>query len=83
MVLCEYKTKLIEKKKDRMMMQHTIEPYEIIMMVNYGWGCSFGCIMSNTKVIVDQGWYPLNHQLLLYPTLQSTMTIIIKKPPGF
>ena len=74
MPLGEYKTRLIEKK-ERMMMQLTIEPYEIIMMVNYAGGHFFGRIMSNKKAIIDQGWYPLNQQLLLCPTLRSNMTI--------
>ena len=74
MALGEYKTKLIEKKK-RIMIQLAIEPYEIIIMVIYTWDCSFGRIMSNKKMNIDWGWYPLNRQPLLYPTLRSTMTI--------
>ena len=43
-----------------MMMQFTIEPYEIIMMVNYAWDCLFGYIMIEKQAIIDWDWYPLN-----------------------
>ena len=74
MELGAYKTNLIDEK-DIMMMQLTIEPYQIIMMVNYAWDCSSGRTVSNKKVIIDRYWYPLDLQLLLWPILWSTMTI--------
>ena len=56
MALVDYK-KMILEKKERMMMQLTIEPYEIIMIVNHAWDCSFGHITSNKKAIIDRGGY--------------------------
>ena len=45
------------------------------MMVNYAWDCLFGYIMIEKQAIIDWDWYPLNRQLLLCPTSQSTTTI--------
>ena len=56
------------------MMTLTIEPYEIVILVNYAWLRLFARSSSNQTVIADQGWNPLNWALLLEKTLRSIMT---------
>ena len=73
MALAFYKTMLIAKK-EKLMMQLTIQPHEIIVMVNYAWAHSFARCSSNKKAIAERGWYPLNRVLLLNRGLRATMT---------
>ena len=55
-------------------MKLTIEPYEIVVLVNMAWQQSFARSISNKKAIEMHGWNPLNRNLLLNETLRSTMT---------
>ena len=71
--LARAKEDLIQKKTEKMM-KLTIEPYEIIPLVNTAWAKLFARAVSNKKAIADCGWYPLNHDLLLNTTLRATMT---------
>ena len=54
-------------------MPPTIEPYEIIPLLNTAWGGYFGRPISNKKSIADRGWNPLNRNILLDSTLRSTI----------
>ena len=56
------------------MTEPTIHPYNIIMPVNNTWYQLFAHPITNKYVIVDCGWFSLNHVLLLNKTLRSTMT---------
>ena len=62
------------KQKHKKMMKLTIEPYEIIPLVNHAWAQSFARPISNRKAIAERGWNPLNRNLLLNTTLRATMT---------
>ena len=73
MALGKMKEKLIAKKEERMM-PLTIEPFEIIILVNYAWELSFGRCIKNKKAICERGWGPLNRTLLLHETIRATMT---------
>ena len=48
------------KEKQKKTMKLTIEPYEIIVLINMAWQQSFGCQITNKKAIAERGWYPLN-----------------------
>ena len=65
--------KLRIEKKEEMMMPTTIDPHEIILMVNYAWSRSFGRYAKNKVVIVERGWRPLNRVLLLDESIRNTM----------
>ena len=68
------KKELLVELKEGKMMKPTIEPYEIIILINYAWAHSFARPLSNKKAIADRGWFPLNRALLLNKTLRTTMT---------
>ena len=61
------------KEKIKKCIPPTIEPYEIIPLLNTAWGESFGRPISNKKAIADRGWNPLNRNILLDSTLRSTI----------
>ena len=69
----DFKANLI-KRKETMMMPLTIEPHEIILIINYAWKKSFAPCTSNKKAIAERGWFPLNRALLLDSGLRATMT---------
>ena len=71
--LAKAKEDLIERKQTKMM-SPTIEPFEIVPLVNTAWAHSFARPLSNKKAIAERGWYPLNRNLLLDTTLRATMT---------
>ena len=54
-------------------MPPTIEPYEIIPLLNTAWEQSFERVLSNRKAIADRGWNPLNRNILLDSTLRATI----------
>ena len=64
----------IVAKKERMSLPPTIEPFEIIPIINTAWPLSFGRVESNQKAISDCGWWPFNHNLLLNVKIRATMT---------
>ena len=74
MALGVWKKETILKKEQRMM-QLTIDPHEIILMINYAWAHSFARNLKNRKAIADRGWGPLNRALLLDATIRTSMTI--------
>ena len=61
-------------KKQTRRMTPTIEPYKVIILVNYAWLHSFFCPISNATAIFHQGWNPLSQNLLPDETLRYTMT---------
>ena len=70
--LARAKNELI-KKKSKKQMKLTIEPYEIIPLINSAWSKSFARPLSNRKAIAARGWNPLNRNILLDETLRATM----------
>ena len=65
---------MLVELKEQKMMKPTIEPYKIIILINYAWYHSFARPPSNKKAIVNRGWFPLNHELLLNKMLHAIMT---------
>ena len=64
----------IVRRKENLSLPTTIEPYEIIPIVNVAWRESFGVVEKNRKAIRDRGWWPYNKNLLLHPKIRATMT---------
>ena len=52
----------------------TIEPHEIIGIINYSWSKSFGKVGANKKAISDRGWYPYNRNLMIGPSTRASVT---------
>ena len=52
----------------------TIEPYEIIRIVNAAWPKSFAKIEYNKKAIAERGLLPYNRALMLHPTVRASIT---------
>ena len=73
MALSKAKQYLIDLKQKKMMIP-TIQPYEIIILVNRVWSKSFGRPTTNRTAIANRGWFPLNRALLLNKTIRITMT---------
>ena len=73
MMSVKAKRKIVDDKK-RLMMEPTIEPCEIINIVNETWDESFGCTKTNKKAIAERGWGPFNRNLITYPIIRSTIT---------
>ena len=46
---------IIIAKKEKEMMPLTIDPHEIIILVNYAWNLSFARCTINKKAISDRG----------------------------
>ena len=61
------------------MLNPTIEPYEIIGIVNYAWERSFANVQTNKKAICERGWFPYNRNLMTYQCLRATMTTVEKE----
>jgi len=51
-----------------------IEPYEIIPIINWAWGVSFGRVATNKNEIVQRDWWPFNRNLLLDDKIRAKMT---------
>ena len=62
--LARSKNELIQKKTKKLM-KITIEPYEIIPLINSSWSKSFARPLSNSEEIAARGWNPLNRNILL------------------
>ena len=57
-----------------MMDQPSLLPTDIVPLVNFAWDKSFTRIELNKKAIADRGWDPLNYQMLIDKSIQTTMT---------
>ena len=68
------KRTIMQTKGELMYDRPTIEPYKIIRIINTAWSKSFARINSNKKVISERDWLPYNHALMLYPTIQASIT---------
>ena len=64
----------IVDKKERMMINPTIEPWDIINIVNTAWDESFGRVTTNKKAISERGWGPFNRNLMTYTIIRATIT---------
>ena len=49
---------------------------DITLLINAPWAESFGRILTNETAICEQGWNPLNRNLILEEILLSTMTVL-------
>lgn len=73
----------IVRRKEALSLPLTIEPYEIILIINKAWDDSFARAVTNLKAIADRGWCPYNRNLLLHPKIRATMTAEeLKKEPS-
>ena len=71
--LVRFKRNLMEKRQTQNVAVASIEPTDIIPMINYAWDRSFANIAGNKKAILERGWFPFNRNLLLDSNLRSTM----------
>jgi hypothetical protein len=71
--LNQKKELLLGRRLDTMMKVELVST-DIIPLVNYAWSRSFAVVESNKKAIWERGWFPLNRNLLLHPSLRETMT---------
>ena len=51
-----------------------INKVDIVGLVNTAWKKSFANVRTNKKAISEQGWGPLNYNVLLYSEIQATRT---------
>ena len=52
----------------------TVEPHEIISIINYAWDRSFSRIESNMHAIADRGWFPYNRNIMTESTIRASIT---------
>ena len=52
----------------------SLEPTDIMPLVNYAWKHSFARINTNKNAIADCGWNPYHRNILTFPTVGTTMT---------
>jgi hypothetical protein len=76
-----YKEQLLQKRNNLMSNLELI-PYDIIPIVNFAWRGSFDNIENNKKAILNRGWWPLNRMLLLHSDLHKPMTANDMKQEG-
>ena len=48
----------------------SIQPYDIMPLLNTIFHKAFGRVEGNRKTVADRGWYPPNQKLLEHPSLQ-------------
>ena len=65
--------KKMQNKDEYMYDCPTIEPYQIIRIVNAAWPKSFSRIESNKKAIVERGWLPYNRELMPHPMIRASI----------
>ena len=66
--------RIIIDNKERLMISPTIEPYEVLNIVNQSFSASFGRVDTNKKAIAERGWGPMNRNLMTYPIIRATIT---------
>ena len=71
MNITKAKRKLLTLKADHRQ-ELAINKGDIVGLVNMAWDNSFTNIAPNRKAIYEQGWYPLNYNVLLHPETQLT-----------
>lgn len=57
-----------------MLLNPTIQPYEIMNIVNVAWEELSAKVGSNKNAISERDWMPYNRNLMTYPCLCATMT---------
>ena len=67
------KREIFEDKEKHMLNKLTIEPHNIIMILNYAWERSFARVISNKKSIAEREWFPYNHNLTTYLIIRSSI----------
>ena len=65
----------IMEEKERLLLNPTIEPWEIVNIVNVAFAQSFAKVNTNKNAISERGWAPFNRNLMTYPCLRATMTM--------
>ena len=50
----------------------TLKKTDIIPLVNYSWGNSFGRVKNNKKALIRRGWNPPNRSILSDPEILRT-----------
>ena len=68
------KRKIMQEKENVMYNRPTIEPYDIMRIVNEGWKHSFARVDSNKKAIAERGWFPFNRYLMTNTQVRSSIT---------
>ena len=68
------KQELLEYKTRYTFENPTLQPTDIIPLINKAWKQSFARVEKNRNAIADRGWNPLNRNLLLDPSIRATMT---------
>lgn len=53
----------------------TIEPSDIMLLVNEAWNKSFARVATNKKAIAERGWFPYNRKLLQHPDILTTKPV--------
>ena len=64
------------------MLLPTIEPWEIMNIVNATWDKLFARRETNKKAIAERGWFPYSRNLITYPIICATMTNNEKEREG-
>ena len=64
----------IGETKEPMSMIGTLEPTDMMHIINKSWQQSFARTDKNKNAIDDRGWNPFNRNLLLHEDICSTMT---------
>ena len=71
--LSKFKRQLMQRRQAHNIGFATIDTTDIVPMINYAWAHSFANVKGNKKAICDRGWNPFNRNLLLDPTIRTTM----------
>ena len=73
MALTKCKRDLLTQK-ERRHAAFAVKKEDIVDLVSKAWDESFAHIAINQKAVAEQGWGPLNYNLLLHPEIQLTST---------
>ena len=68
------KKREIVNEKETMMVLPSVEPYEIVNIVNAVWPESFGRVSTNKYAIAELGWLPFNRNLMTYSIVRAIIT---------
>ena len=71
--LTEIKARLLQSRIDQLQHAMQLVRTDIIPLVNMSYDTSFGNKETNKKALAERGWNPLNRNLLLDPTIRTTI----------
>ena len=74
MAMSKAKQELLEFKTRHTFENPTLQPTDLIPLINKAWKQSFARVDKNRNAISSRGWNPLNRNLLLDPLIRQTMT---------